>query len=130
MFGPERVGLSVEELSRCQRLVRIPANPDYPSLNLAAAVQVVAYELRMACMQGTVPELQGSVPRPAGHEEVERLVQHLEETMRATGFLHPDRPGRLVQRMRRLLARARPEAEEVAILRGFLRSVTDPPKRN
>jgi tRNA/rRNA methyltransferase len=126
LFGTERVGLSIAALSRCQRLVRIPANPAYASLNLAASVQVMAYELRCACMEAgaTIP-LQGSAPSPASHEDVERLVAHLEQTMRATGFLHPDRPGRLMQRMRRLLARARPEAEEVAILRGFLRSVSE-----
>jgi tRNA/rRNA methyltransferase len=129
VFGPERAGLSTEALGRCHVLVRIPANPEYASLNLAASVQVMAYELRCACFEGTPPPLQGSAVEPAGHEEVERLVEHLEQTMRATGFLHPDRPGRLVQRMRRLLARARPEAEEIAILRGFLRSVTERERR-
>jgi TrmH family RNA methyltransferase len=126
VFGTERVGLSIDALSRCHRLVRIPANPEYPSLNLAASVQVMAYELRCACMEaGAAMQPQGSAVSPASHEQVERLVEHLEQAMRATGFLHPDRPGRLVQRMRRLLARARPESEEVAILRGFLRSVIE-----
>jgi tRNA/rRNA methyltransferase len=126
VFGPERVGLSIEALSRCQRLVRIPANPAYPSLNLAASVQVVAYELRCACVEaGQSPQPQGSDVHPASYEEIERLVLHLEQTMRDTGFLHPERPGRLVQRMRRLLARARLEPEEVAILRGFLHSVSE-----
>jgi tRNA/rRNA methyltransferase len=126
VFGTERVGLDVETLSRCHRLVRIPANPAYPSLNLAASVQVMAYELRCAWLEAGSPEPpQGSALKPASHEEIERLMEHLERTMRATGFLHPDRPGRLVQRMRRLIARARPEAEEVAILRGFLRSITE-----
>jgi tRNA/rRNA methyltransferase len=130
VFGPERSGLSIDALSRCHRLVRIPANPAYPSLNLAASVQVMAYELRLACVDAVAPVPQGSAVSPASHEEVERLIAHLEQTMRATGFLHPDRPGRLVQRMRRLIARARPEAEEVAILRGFLRSVTEPDRRS
>ena len=125
VFGPERVGLSIEALSRCHSLVRIPANPDYPSLNLAASVQVMAYELRCACLEGAPFALPASDAQCASHEEVERLIEHLEQTMRATGFIHPDRPGRLVQRMRRMLGRARPETEEVAILRGFLRSVTE-----
>lgn len=126
VFGTERVGLTIEELSRCQRLVRIPADPTYPSLNLAAAVQVLAYELRCACTElGAAAGPQGSVVNPASHEEIEGLIEHLERSMRASGFLHPDRPGRLMQRMRRLLARARPESEEVAILRGFLRSVSE-----
>lgn len=123
LFGTERTGLSIEALSRCHRLVRIPTNPEYSSLNLAASVQVVAYELRLACIGATAENLQGSDIRPAPHEEIEGLIAHLEATMRATGFIHPDRPGRLVQRMRRMFARARPESEEVAILRGFLNAV-------
>ena len=125
VFGPERTGMSVDALSRCHRLVRIPANPAYSSLNLAASVQLMAYELRSACAEGRFAQPQGSDTHPASHEEVEGLVAHLDEAMRATGFLHPDRPGRLVLRMRRMLARARPESEEIAILRGFLHSVME-----
>jgi len=124
LFGTERTGLDIEALSRCHRLVRIPTNPEYGSLNLGAAVQIVAYELRAASAEFAPESLQGSEVRPAPHEEVEGLVAHLEATMRGTGFIHPDRPGRLVQRMRRMITRARPESEEVAILRGFLNSVT------
>jgi tRNA/rRNA methyltransferase len=123
LFGTERTGLDVEALSRCHRLVRIPANPACGSLNLGAAVQVVAYEMRIACTEALPEVVQGSEVRPAPHEEVEGLVGHLEATMRGTGFIHPDRPGRLVQRLRRMIARARPESEEVAILRGFLKSI-------
>jgi len=125
LFGTERTGLTIEALSRCHRLVRIPANPDYSSLNLAASVQIVAYELRLACYGDAGAALQGSDIQPAPHEEIEGMIAHLEATMRATGFIHPERPGRLVQRMRRMFARARPESEEVAILRGFLKSVAD-----
>lgn len=125
LFGTERTGLTVEALSRCHRLVRIPANPAYSSLNLAASVQIMAYELRLACTAGASETPQGSDSRPAPHEEIEGMIAHLEATMRATGFIHPERPGRLVQRMRRMFARARPESEEVAILRGFLKSVVD-----
>ena len=130
VFGPERVGLSIEDVSRCHRLVRIPANPDYASLNLAAAVQIVAYEIRRASEDHAALAPQGSPVHPASHEDVERLIAHLEETMLASGFLHPDRPGRLIQRMRRMFARAHPEAEEVAILRGFLRSCRETIKRD
>jgi tRNA/rRNA methyltransferase len=124
VFGPERVGLSIEDVSRCHKLVRIAANPEYPSLNVAAAVQIVAYELRCAWEADEPAEPQGTDVHPAVHEDVERLVLHLEQSMLATGFLDPARPGRLIQRMRRLIARARPESEEVAILRGFLHSVS------
>ena len=122
VFGPERDGLSVADVSRCHRLVRIPADPAYASLNLAAAVQIVTYEVRRAWAADGAVAPQGTAVQPASHEEVERLIAHLEETMLATGFLEPSRPGRLIQRMRRLFARARPETEEVAILRGFLRA--------
>jgi tRNA/rRNA methyltransferase len=129
VFGPENVGLSIDDVSRCHRLVRIPANPAYSSLNLAASVQVMAYELRCACDMAGEGGPQGSDVQPVDHEEIERLITHLEQTMLATGFLDPARPGRLIQRMRRMFARARPEAEEVAILRGFLHSVTDARRR-
>ena len=125
VFGPERTGLSIAALSRCHRLVRIPANPDYASLNLAAAVQVMAYELRVACETGEAALAPSPAAERARHEDIEGMVAHLEQAMRDTGFLHPDRPGRLVLRMRRLFARARIEAEEVAILRGFLNSVSE-----
>jgi tRNA/rRNA methyltransferase len=123
VFGPERVGLSIADVSRCQRLVRIAADPAYPSLNLAAAVQIVAYELRRAAPGDAAAEPQATRLRPANHEEVERLIAHMEQSMLATGFIDRERPGRIVQRMRRLFARARPEPEEVAILRGFLHSI-------
>lgn len=129
VFGTERSGLSIESLSRCHRLVRIPANPDYPSLNLAASVQIMAYELRCACVAGQVDGPQGSEERPASHEQVEGMIAHLEQTMRSTGFIHPERPGRLVQRMRRMFGRARPETEEIAILRGFFHSVLEQRER-
>ena len=129
VFGPERDGLSTADISRCHRLVRIPANPEYSSLNLAAAVQIVTYEVRRACASDADGVPQGTEVQPASHEDVERMMVHLEKTMLATGFLASDRPGRLIQRMRRMFARARPEAEEVAILRGFLRSCGEKQER-
>jgi tRNA/rRNA methyltransferase len=125
LFGTERTGLGIDEVSRCHRLVRIPANPVYASLNLAASVQVVAYELRCALEADVVTKADPSGHTPAPFEDVERLIEHLDQAMRAIGFLEPTRPGRLIQRMRRMFARARPEAEEIAILRGFLNAITD-----
>ncbi len=106
VFGPERVGLSIEDVSRCHRLVRIAANPEYSSLNVAAAVQIVAHELRCVWEADEPVEPQGTDVHPAVHEDVERLVLHLKQSMLATGFLDPARPGRLIQRIRRLIARA------------------------
>lgn len=125
VFGPESHGLGIREVSRCHLLVRIAANPAYPSLNLAAAVQIVAYELRHAAFAGAAPIEAKGRPALATHADVEGLIVHLEQTMLATGFMEAERPGRLVQRMRRMFARTRLEPEEVAVLRGFLRAVTE-----
>jgi len=123
VFGPERTGLTVRDVSRCQLIAVIPANPDYASLNLAQAVQVFGYELRMSAGGMAPPVPQSS--EPATHDEVEGFYRHLEEVFHASGFLDPQEPKRLMQRMRRLFARSRLEKEEVNILRGFLRAFRD-----
>ena len=121
VFGNEASGLTNEELLVCQHHVRIPADPAWSSLNLAQAVQIVAYELRMAATGGTLPE--GRAEPLATIAELEGLYAHLEEASLASGFLDPANPGRLRERLRRLFARARPEHEEINILRGLLRSL-------
>ncbi|MDR1850084.1 MAG: tRNA (cytosine(32)/uridine(32)-2'-O)-methyltransferase TrmJ, partial [Zoogloeaceae bacterium] len=124
LFGNETAGLSNEELQRCQRIAMIPANPDYSSLNLAAAVQVMAYEMRLAA---ELPEVASSVTPfsslPATQAEKEAFFEHLERVMYETGFIHPKRPGRLMPKLRRLFARANLEKDEINILRGFLTSL-------
>ena len=121
VFGTEMSGLSNDELARCQLLANIPTDPDFGSLNLGSAVQLVCYELRQAVL-GDHP-LQ-AYPQPlARHEDVEALFGHLERTLHLTGFLHPRRPKRLMERLRRLLTRTRLEDDEVSLLRGLLRSV-------
>ncbi len=121
VFGTEMSGLSNEELILCQALVHIPVNPQFSSLNLSQAVQLVAYELRLAAAADAVPQ---TAPFPlARHEDVERLCEHLEQTLLASGFLDPWAPRRLMERFRRLFARARLEQEEVNILRGVLTSM-------
>ena len=127
VFGNETSGLSSEEASLCHWWASVPANPAYASLNLGAAVQVFAYELRMAAVGGSVPPKPEF--EPATVDEVEQLYRHFEQTMTASGFLDPAHPKRLLPRLRRLLARARLEAEEVNILRGFLKFVGKPPAR-
>jgi tRNA/rRNA methyltransferase len=99
----------------------IPANPEYASLNLAAAVQLACYELRLASAGGAAPDAAAAVP--ASFDEVEALLAHLQRGMIATGFLDPARPGRLMPRLRRLFGRSRLEREEVNILRGMLRAL-------
>jgi tRNA/rRNA methyltransferase len=121
VFGTEMSGLSNAELERCSVLANIPTDPDFGSLNLGSAVQLAAYELRQA-MQGDTP-LQPYAQPLARHEDVEALFLHLERTLHLTGFLRPERPKRLMERLRRLLVRTRLEHEEVSMLRGLLRSL-------
>ncbi len=118
VFGNETSGLSNEELALCRTPVMIPANAEFASLNLAAAVQVLCYELRLAALAPEVPPQ--TVLEAAPHEDVERLMQHLERAMTASGFLDPAQPRRLMPRLRRLFARTGLEREEVNILRGML----------
>lgn len=118
VFGNETSGLSNEDLRLCHMPVMVPANPQYSSLNLGAAVQLMCYELRMACVEpGDAPYLEGA---PATFEEVEGLYRHLERAMTASGFYDPANPKRLWPRVRRLFGRIRLEREEVGILRGLL----------
>jgi len=124
LFGPERTGLCNEDLDRCQALVSIPANPEYGSLNLASAVQVLAYEIRVAGLATQAP-----IPPPAADhlaataDEIEGFFVHLERTLLAIDFINPARPGRVLRRLRRMFARARPEEDEIRILRGILTQV-------
>ena len=127
VFGNETSGLSGDEARLCQLWAGIPANPEYASLNLAGAIQVFAYELRMA--QPHSASRQEQEFEPASLEQIEQLCRHFEKTMTQTGFLDRANPKRLLQRLRRLLARARLEVEEVNILRGFLKAVDKLPRK-
>ena len=121
VFGNETYGLSNDEVGRCHRVAGIPADPAYSSLNLAAAVQVFCYELRMAAGAG----LGAEKPRAlAAHDDVERFYASLEQSLVETGFIDPDYPKKLMPRMRRLFNRAVLEVEEVNILRGILKALT------
>jgi tRNA/rRNA methyltransferase len=134
VFGAEISGLTNDEVGLCHELAMIPADPDYSSLNLGSAVQVMAYELRVAAFGGSAPMLgrrqmeEGDEPEnePARFEDIEHMYRHLEEVMIGTGFLDPANPKRLMPRLRRLFTRANLEKEEVNILRGFLTSLTKP----
>jgi tRNA/rRNA methyltransferase len=120
VFGTEMSGLTNEEILQCRAVAHIPADPAYSSLNLAAAVQVLAYEARVAALGAILPV--PSEPEPARHEDVENFYVHLEQSLLASGFLDPANPKRLLPRLRRLFGRVRLEQEEVNILRGMLNS--------
>jgi tRNA/rRNA methyltransferase len=123
VFGTEMSGLSNDELARCHLAATIPTNPGYASLNVAAAVQVVAYELRVAVGAGGI----WTAPRftAATFEEIEALFAHATRTLTAMRFLDPRHPKRLLPRLRRLFNRAGLEREEVNILRGILARADD-----
>ena len=121
VFGPEKSGLSNDDLARCQALLYIPTAPDFSSLNLAMAVQVVTYEVQMQRAAGREPRPREVRPATAG--EMEHFYGHLEELLLASRFLDPDNPRHLMKRLRRLFARAEPDMNEVNILRGILASL-------
>lgn len=124
VFGRESSGLTADELDRCTHLVHIPANPEYSSLNIAMAVQVICYELRMLSLAGD--QASGGAEMPQGEaasiEQMEGFFTHLQQALHDFGFLQPGREGKIMQRLRRLFHRASPDEREVNILRGILSS--------
>lgn len=119
LFGREHSGLTNEELEQCHLHVSIPANPDYSSLNLAAAVQVLAYELRLAARDRAELAMKENEP-PVTVEAMEAFYAHLEQTLIELGFLNPVSPKHLMRRLRRFYNRAQPDSTELNILRGIL----------
>ena len=136
VFGQEDRGLSNDELQRCNYHVHIPTNPDYSSLNVAMALQVVAYELRMDYLLysglGDISETTSTLSSKdngwdedaATINEVEGLIQHLEEVMTNVDFFDPENPRQLIPRLRRLYQRSSMDKIEVNIVRGFLTAIT------
>jgi TrmH family RNA methyltransferase len=123
LFGSERTGLTNEDLAYAHALLSIPANRDYPSLNLAMAVQIVAYEIR-CCLDGGAPALRGVAEPLASPEEMDRLYQHLQVVLEEIEFRDRTQGGtHLMNRIRRLLQRAELDVNEVNILRGILTAV-------
>ena len=118
VFGTERSGLSNEQMDLCNALVYIPANPDYSSLNLASAVQLIAYELHFAVGEFQAPQTP-EFP-PATGADMELFYEHLRRVMVSSGFMDPDNPRQLERKLRRLFNRAHPDVNELGILRGVL----------
>jgi len=121
VFGRERMGLTNEELERCHYLVHIPTNPDFSSLNLASAVQVMGYECRMAFaarQEEVVPEAEFACV-----EDMDKFYDHLFEVLQQIEFYDPNKPKQLIRRLKRMFNRLRPDKMELNILRGILTSV-------
>jgi len=125
VFGRERTGLTNAELDLCHYLVHIPANPDYSSLNIAMAVQVIAYELRMAQVQ---PEAEAREQAPVS--AFEGFMEHLAEALYDIGYLDERNPEKLLRRLRRLFHRAELDAHEINILRGILNAAQGNKRRS
>lgn len=123
VFGTEMSGMTNDEVRSCNRLVTIPTNPEYSSLNLSQAVQILAYELRCA-LDDNISHLEES-PALAAHDDIERFHAHLEQTLVDLHFLNPDNPKRLMPRLRRMFGRIQLEKLEVDILRGVLRAAQE-----
>lgn len=130
VFGSERYGLSNAQVQQCQRRCTIPTNPDYSSLNLAQAVQLVAYECRryMSLPEETVAAAgvveMDALPR-ATQNELDQLLMHLQQAMIAVAFLDPQQPKKLMPRLQQLFARADLRQKEVHILRGLCRAMIE-----
>ncbi len=122
LFGREHSGLSNDELDRCQHLINIPANVEYSSLNLAAAVQVFAYELKMRFNPTITFGRIGEAREPISASDLEHLYTHFEQSLMAIGFLDPNNPKNLMRRLRRLFNRADLDRNELQILHGILRA--------
>ena len=125
IFGPEQSGLTNDQMARCHLLVQIPANPDYSSLNLAMAVQILCYELRMAQLvtesSANDDELRDASLATAG--ELDGFHEHMEDVLIAAGFIHENRPKQIKFRLRRIFHRSRLDQTEINILRGMLKAL-------
>lgn len=124
LFGQERSGLDNDEIAACHALVNIPTSSRYASLNLAAAVQVICYELRMTAVAANLAEAAAMPDHvPAAGDKMEGLIEHLRATLLEIGFLDPKQYRTMMLRLRRLLNRAAPSESEIHILRGILSAV-------
>ncbi|HXA47383.1 MAG TPA: RNA methyltransferase [Burkholderiaceae bacterium] len=124
VFGNERFGLPNEIVEKCNVLINIPANPEYSSLNLAQAVQVLTYECRMAAIEGISNTTDiGFQGQAAALAQIEGMYAHLEQALIAIDFLDADNPKKLMPRLKRLFSRTQLEVEEVNILRGIAKQI-------
>jgi tRNA/rRNA methyltransferase len=124
LFGPERFGMSNDDVYRCHAALCIPSNPAFGSLNLASAIQVIAYEWRLA-LGGF--QVRDAVPRkePADAQAVAGMLQHLEKSLVDIGFLDPAAPKKLMPRLNQLFNRAQLTPEEIHILRGVAKAMSE-----
>ncbi len=123
VFGPERTGLCNDDVYRCQACISVPTHPEYGSLNLAQAVQLIAYDWRQA-LGGFEVTPRTADPVHADAAAIDGLLAHWQQTLVDIGYLDPAAPKKLLPRLRQFVQRAQPTAEEVHILRGIARAAT------
>ncbi|MDE0513161.1 MAG: RNA methyltransferase [Gammaproteobacteria bacterium] len=123
LFGRESSGLSNEELETCHAMIRIPTNTEFASLNIASAVQIICYEISKQYLAREAAGTEEQFESPVSIGEMEYLYEHFEQTLTDIGYLDPDKPRRLMRRIRRLFNRARLDSNEYNILRGILTAV-------
>jgi tRNA/rRNA methyltransferase len=128
LFGSERFGMRNEDVYRCHTCLSIPTNPSFGSLNLAAAVQLIAYEWRLA-LGGYAVQEATATPVRADASQVAGLLTHLEQALVAVDFLDPEAPKKLMPRLNALFNRAQPTQEEVHILRGVAKAMLETASR-
>lgn len=126
VFGPEKSGLTNDDLDLCNTLLTIPTDPAFSSLNIAMAVQIICYELRLLSHEDPAPADPESPPATAA--EIEHFYNHLEAVLTDSGFLNPENPRLLMRRLRRLFIKAEPDKNEINILRGILTALE--PRKN
>lgn len=119
VFGRERTGLTNDEIGLCHKLINIPSNPDYSSLNVASAIQIISYEVMMALGMQNAHSTQTD-SEYASSDNMQRFYQHLEETLVAIDFLKLKQSPQLIPKLRHIYNRARLTQEELNILRGIL----------
>ena len=127
VFGSERFGMSNDDVYRCHAVLSIPTQPDYGSLNLAQAVQLLAYDWRQA-LGGFAVEARTQDPELADARAVQGLLTHWQGSLEEIGFLDPAAPRKLMPRLNQLLNRAQLTVEEIHILRGIARQMVKPPR--
>jgi len=122
VFGRETMGLHNDELQQCNLHIYIPANPDYPVLNVSQAIQLLCYEVYVAAEEKTYTEIEEEYPR---QKEMGLFYNHLEKVLRTTEFIIPQHEGKVLDKLRRFFNRSRPERTELNMLRGILTSVEE-----
>ncbi len=131
IFGRESSGLTNVELEQCNAMVQIPTNPQFSSLNVASAIQLICYEILQALLDKREDEVgtEDKIPL-ASTDEMQQFYRHIEECMTDIGFYNPEKPRRLMRRLKRLFNRAQPDQNEMNILRGLLAAVQNAVKKN